>query len=109
MALKQLDIITTFTNDIGMKFSADKCAYLNIEWGQRTLLDKKIDMNGLELSELEDGDSYKYLGMDEDVQYQGRLRRMLPRNIITGSVKSGAQSYTQRTKYLHLTVLQSLS
>ena len=32
-------------------------------------------MNGLELSELEDGDSYKYLGMDEDIQYQGKLNK----------------------------------
>ena len=75
MARQQLDIITTFTNDIGMRFGADKCAFLNIERGQRTLLNKKIVMNGLELSELEDGDSYKYLGMDEDVQYQGRLNK----------------------------------
>ena len=30
-ALKQLEIITTFTNDIGMKFGSDKCAYMNVE------------------------------------------------------------------------------
>ena len=57
LALKQLDIITTFTNDIGMQFGADKCAYLNIERGQRVQLNRKIEMNGLELTELEDGDS----------------------------------------------------
>ena len=51
-ALKQLDIITTFTNDIRMQFRADKCAYLNIERGQRVQLNKKIEINGLELSEL---------------------------------------------------------
>ena len=75
LALKQLDIITTFTNDIGMQFGADKCAYLNVERGQRIQLNKKIVMNGLELSELEDGDSYKYLGMDEDIQYQAKLNK----------------------------------
>ena len=33
-ALVQLDVITNFTSDIGMKFGADKCAYINIEKGQ---------------------------------------------------------------------------
>ena len=58
-----------------MKFGADKCAYLNIERGQRTLLAKKIVMNGLELSELEYGDSYRNPSMDEDVQYQWCLNK----------------------------------
>ena len=75
LALKQLDIITTFTNDIGMQFGADKCAYLNIERGQRVQLNRKIEMNGLELTELEDGDSYKYLGLDEDIRYDGKLNK----------------------------------
>ena len=34
-ALEQLELITQFTNDIGMQFGADKCAYLNIEKGQK--------------------------------------------------------------------------
>ena len=75
-ALKQLDIITTFTNDIGMKFGGDKCAYLNVERGQRVEVNKKIVMNGLELSELEDGDSYKYLGMDVTKEYYRRVRKI---------------------------------
>ena len=32
-------------------------------------------MNGLELNELEDGDSYKYLGTDENIRYQGKLNK----------------------------------
>jgi hypothetical protein len=74
-ALKQLEIITNFTNDIGMEFGADKCAYLNIEKGQRTPLTETISMNGLELQELEDGDSYKYLGQDKNIRYEGRLNK----------------------------------
>ena len=31
--MKQLDIVTTFSQDIGMKFGEDKCAYLQIERG----------------------------------------------------------------------------
>ena len=32
-------------------------------------------MNGLEISELKDGDSYKYLGLDEDIHYDGTLNK----------------------------------
>ena len=74
-AMKQLQVITEFTRDIGMEFGADKCAYMNVERGIRTPLQEKIFMNGLELSELEDGDSYKYLGQDENIQYEGKLNK----------------------------------
>ena len=58
-----------------MEFGADKCAYLNIEKGQRTQLTETISMNGLDLKELDDGDSYKYLGQDENIRYEGRLNK----------------------------------
>ena len=74
-ALQQLELITTFTNDIGMKFGSDKCAYLNIERGRRVQLNEKISVNGLELNELEDGDSYTYLGVDENITYHGELNK----------------------------------
>ena len=32
-------------------------------------------MNGLELNELEFGESYKYLGQDEDISYKGELNK----------------------------------
>ena len=44
-ALEQLNVITKFTNDIGMQFGADKCAYLYIENGQRSTLTETITMN----------------------------------------------------------------
>ena len=74
-ALKQLNVITKFTNDIGMQFGADKCAYLYIENGQRSTLTETITMNGLELNKLEEGDSYKYLGQDENIRYEGSLNK----------------------------------
>ena len=36
---------------------------------------RKITMNGLELTEIEEGDSYKYLGQDENIRYQGKLNK----------------------------------
>lgn len=74
-ALHQLDIITTFSNDIGMSFGSDKCAYMKIENGKQSVQGKSINMNGLELNELEIGDTYKYLGQDEDISYKGKLNK----------------------------------
>ena len=58
-----------------MRFGADKCAYLYMENGKRKPIGKEITMSGLTLSELEEGDSYKYLGIDENVSYQGSLTK----------------------------------
>lgn len=71
----QLEIITSFTNDIGMTFGMNKCAYMNIENGKRKSLGEKICINNVEISELENGDSYKYLGQDEDISYNGKLNK----------------------------------
>ena len=74
-ALRQLEIITEFTNDIGMKFGEDKCAYMYVEKGQRKELKNTIRVNGLNLNELKNEDSYKYLGMDEDISYRGEMNK----------------------------------
>ena len=47
-----------FTNDISMEFGTDQCAYLSIENGKRKTLEDTIDINGLHLEELEEGDIY---------------------------------------------------
>ena len=71
----QADMITQFTNDIGMEFGEDKCRYLYIENGKRKTLDNAIDINGLQLNELEEGDTYKYLGQDEAVGFNSPLNK----------------------------------
>ena len=58
-----------------MEFGADKCAYLRIQKGERTSLGSVLEMNGLELSELKEGESYKYLGMDEDIAIIGEINK----------------------------------
>ena len=57
-ALKQLDVITTFSNDIVMKFGSEKCAYINIEKGKQKSLGTKVIMNDLEIKELTTGEPY---------------------------------------------------
>ena len=71
----QLDLITRFSNDIQMKFGESKCAYINIEKGQRKSLGKNQTINDLTLTELPEGDSYRYLGQDESVSIDGALNK----------------------------------
>ena len=74
-AMEKLRVITEFTNAIGMKFGEDKCAYLNIEKGRCVALNQVLTCNGLILKELRDGDTYKYLGQDESICYEGPLNK----------------------------------
>ena len=72
---KLLDIITTFTNDIGMIFGEAKCAYICIVRGKKKCLESSIQINGLTIQELKEGEQYKYLGQDESVGYHGPLNK----------------------------------
>ena len=70
-----LDIITTFSNDVGMTFGKSKCAHIYIEHGKRKSLGKSIKINGLTVRELEHGEMYTYLGQDESISYNGPLNK----------------------------------
>ena len=72
---KLLDIITTFANDIGMIFGEAKCAYICIVQGKKKCLGSSIQINGLTIQELKEGEQYKYLGQDESVGYHGPLNK----------------------------------
>ena len=54
-AKAQLDLIATFTEDIGIELGNDKCAYIYIERGKRNTLGEKFGINDIELSEVECG------------------------------------------------------
>ena len=74
MVKRQPEIVTTFLKDIGMKFGKDKCAFLHIEKG----IIKKIlplNINHLTIQPVADGDSYKYLGRDENITHNGPLSK----------------------------------
>ena len=70
-----LDIITTFSNDIGMTFGQTKCAYIYIERGKRKSLGRNIEINGLSVRELKDREQYTYLGQDESVGFDGPFKK----------------------------------
>ena len=70
-----LDIITTFSNDVGMTFGESKCAYVYIEHGKRKSPGKSVKINGVIIRELEEGEMYTYLGQDESVSFNGPLNK----------------------------------
>ena len=67
MVKRKLEIIiTTLSDVIGIKFGEDKCAFLHIEKG---IIKKSspLNINHLTIQPVADGDSYKYLGIDENI------------------------------------------
>ena len=62
-----LDLIIRRTNNISIKFGLDKCTYIYIERGKRKSLVTKLTINNIDITELESGETYKYLGQYEDI------------------------------------------
>ena len=71
---RQLEIVTTFSKDIGMTFGEEKCTFLQIEKG---IIKKSapLNINHLTIQPVADGDSYKYLSIDENITYDGPLNK----------------------------------
>jgi len=72
---KQLDLVTQFSEDICMNFGVDKCAYLRIEKGKIVNDGEPIVMNNLTVNAVREGDTYKYLGIDENISYHGPINK----------------------------------
>ena len=68
-------LLTLFSQDIGMKFGESKCAYLMIESGKQKCTTKILEMNGTMIQPIKDDMTYKYLGVDENVSYNGSLNK----------------------------------
>ena len=73
--MKQLDIVITFSEDIGMKFGEDKCAYLQIERGKIVQKKEPIFSNQLTIKPFKAGDCYRYLGVDENIDSLDQLTK----------------------------------
>ena len=64
---KQLDLVTRFSQDIGMNFGQDKCAHLVIETGQIKNNGQHLEINGVKIQQVDEGECCKYLGQDENI------------------------------------------
>ena len=63
-ATKLFDLVTTFFNDIRMKFRESKCAYLKIKKGLIKQSAHYLEINVC-IKPIKEGESYKYLGQDK--------------------------------------------
>ena len=70
---KLLDIVTTFLKDIDMQFGVDKCAYIQISGGKQVNSQAPLEMNDLGIQPVEEGDTYRNLGQDENIDHVGEL------------------------------------
>ena len=73
--IKLLETVTQFSNDVGMKFGVSKCAYQVMERGKRKAQNENLEVNGLQIQEIQEGDSYKYLAIDESIGIEGPLNK----------------------------------
>ena len=58
-----------------MTFAEDKCAYQQIEKGKLHNNTKERQINDLLIKPIPKGDSYKYLGIDENISYVGLVNK----------------------------------
>ena len=80
---KQLDLVTTFSKDTGITFGDNKCAYQEIQNGKLLQCTNNLEINQLSIKAMKEGDTFKYLGIDENISYIGPINIELKRNIIT--------------------------
>jgi len=69
---KQIQTVKTFSDDIHMELGLDKCAKITFKRGKLTHSQNLVIVINREIQELEQGKTYKYLGIEEDeaIQYQ---------------------------------------
>ena len=73
--IEMLKMVVQFSEDVGMNFGVNKCAYQCIERVKRKEQSQPLEVNGLIIKEVEEGDNYKYLGVDESVGIHGPLNK----------------------------------
>ena len=60
---------------MSIKFGLDKCAYICIERGKRKSLGTKLTISNVDITELESGETNKYIGQDEGIGFKSELNK----------------------------------
>ena len=98
---KQLDLVPTFSQDTGMTFGEDKCAYQQVENGNLIQNTGHSEMNNLFIKPIKDGDTYKYLSIDENTTCVGAVNKeRVTKEYYTRVKKIGKQNFRLSTKLL---------
>ena len=58
-----------------MTFGEDKCAYQETEKGKLINNTRELQISDLKIKPIPEGDSYKYLGIDENISYVGLVNK----------------------------------
>ncbi|KAL1448319.1 hypothetical protein WDU94_012418 [Cyamophila willieti] len=92
----QLEIVSNVSNDIGMTFGLEKCNVLNIKRGKVTHTNNIKLSDSTELQSLENDQTYKYLGMQQNLNINE-----------TESKEQFIEKFTKRVKIIMNTELYS--
>jgi hypothetical protein len=69
---KQIQTVKTFSDDIHMEFGLEECAEISFKRGKLVHLQNLVIDISREIEELEQGKTYKYLGIEESEGIQHR-------------------------------------
>ncbi|CAH2108107.1 unnamed protein product [Euphydryas editha] len=90
---KLLKITETFSTCIKMEFGVDKCAFIHVERG-RIISSENLQLtNSLSLRSLNEGETYKYLGMSEALGIDDGAMKQLIRERFFGRLKKVLNSF----------------
>ena len=87
MLKNQLNTVREFSTDITMKFGLDKCASVAIEKG-KLKGSEGIDLQGDSIQALKQGETYKYLGIEETNEIDHQKMRKLHRDAYAKLLKT---------------------
>jgi hypothetical protein len=75
---KQIQRVKSFSDDIHMKFGLEKCVKITFKIGKLTYSQNLVIDINREIQELEEGKTYKYLGIEEGegIQHQQMKERL---------------------------------
>ena len=78
---KQIHIFKIFSDDINMEFGLEKCAKITFKRGKLNHSQNLVIDTNREIQELEQGNTFKYLGIEESEGIQHRqMKERLKRN-----------------------------
>ena len=58
-----------------MTFGEDKCAQEQVENGKLIKNTEEVKLNNLNIKPIDDGDTYKYPGIDKNINYVGTVNK----------------------------------
>ena len=91
-----------------MKFGQDKCAYIKIEKGKNTTT-TPIEINGLTIKPIQEGERYRYLDRYENIAYEGTINKeRVSKEYFSQVKKIWSSELSAFNKQLHITLLQLL-